>query len=114
MSEKYTKIIYQSKPIGKEQIVLQLTTFDLEAFEKDQTLEKIHSKRLGIVYSFDKELLINSPNLLQEEMERHFSKMIEETYQKQLEDMKGYIEYLRKNGIPQAQWIDLGSNKENV
>lgn len=112
MSEKYTKIIYQSKPIGKEQIVLQLTTFDLEAFEKDQTLEKIPSKRLGIVYSFDKELLINSPNLLQEEMERHFSKMIEETYQKQLEDMKGYIEYLRKNGIPQAQWIDLGSNKE--
>ncbi len=112
MSEKYTKVIYQSKPIGKEQIVLQLTTFDLEAFKKDQTLEKIPSKRLGIVYSFDKELLINNPNLLQEEMERHFSKMIEETYQKQLEDMKGYIEYLRKNGIPQAQWIDLGSEKE--
>ena len=33
MIDKYTKITYQSNPIGKEQIVLYLTTFDLKAFD---------------------------------------------------------------------------------
>ena len=38
MNDKYTKVVYQSEPIGKEKIVLYLTTFDLEAFEKNEKL----------------------------------------------------------------------------
>ena len=50
--------------------------------------------------------------MLQEQMEKRFLEMFENTYKNQLEDMKGYIEYLRKNGVPQAQWYSLGSDKE--
>ena len=43
--EKYFKIIYRSEPIGKEKIVLELMTFDIEAFERQKTLTKtIHNK----------------------------------------------------------------------
>ena len=37
--EKYVKIVYQSEPIGKERIVLYLTTFDKEAFERDNLFQ---------------------------------------------------------------------------
>lgn len=33
---KYVKVVYESKPIGKEKIVLYLTTFDWERYELDQ------------------------------------------------------------------------------
>lgn len=41
MNEEYIKVVYQSKPIGKEGIVLELTTFDKEKYERDQQLQKI-------------------------------------------------------------------------
>lgn len=37
---EYVKIVYQTAPIGKEKIILYLTTFDIEAFERSQMLEK--------------------------------------------------------------------------
>ena len=43
-------------------------------------------------------------------MNNKFEKMFKETYQKQLEEMKSYIEYNRK--LPKAQWYSLGSDKE--
>lgn len=33
---KYVKVIYQSEPIGKYNIILELTTFDVEAYENDR------------------------------------------------------------------------------
>ena len=111
MNEKYIRTVYRSEPIGKYGVVLELTTFDLEAFKKDEKLEKIPTKKLAIKYNFDRIELLNNPNLLQEQMEKRFIEIFEKTYKTQLEDMRSYIEYLRKNGIPQAQWIDLGSDK---
>ena len=53
--DKYVKIVYQSEPIGIEKIILYLTTFDKEAFEKDQLLEKKQAK----VFEFEKSDLTN-------------------------------------------------------
>ena len=40
MIDKYTKIVYKTEPIGKEKIILYLTTFDIEAFEKRPKFRK--------------------------------------------------------------------------
>lgn len=112
MSEQYIKTVYRSDPIGKEKIVLELTTFDLEKFKEDEKLEKIPTKKIAVVYSYNKSDLLNNPNMLQEQIEKSFLEIFENTYKDQLEDMKGYIEYLRKNGVPRAQWYSLGSDKE--
>ena len=102
MDDKYIKVVYESKPIGKEKIVLQLTTFDLEAFEKDEKLKKIPIKKDTIAFEFDKYEMSN-PNLL-DEINNRFEKMFNETYKKQLEDMKSYIEINRR--LPKAQWYE--------
>lgn len=103
MNDKYTKVTYTSEPIGKERIVLYLTTFDLESFKNDEKLERIPTKRKAIAFEFDRTDLLNNPNLV-EEMNNKFEKIFKETYQKQLEEMKGYIEINRK--LPKAQWYD--------
>lgn len=105
MENKYTKVTYQSEPIGKERIVLYLTTFDLEAFEKGQKLEKIPTQRKAIAFEFNRTDILNNPNLV-EEMNNKFEKMFKEIYEKQLLDMKSYIEFNRK--LPKAQWYKIG------
>jgi hypothetical protein len=109
MDNKYTKVTYQSEPIGKERIVLYLTTFDLEAFKKDEKLEKIPTQRKAIAFEFNRADLLNNPNLA-EEMNNKFEKLFKETYQKQLEEMKSYIEINRK--LPKAQWYKVGEIDE--
>lgn len=49
--EKYVKIVYQTQPIGPEKIILYLTTFDVEAFERDQQLIQKQEK---MIMEFDK------------------------------------------------------------
>lgn len=98
MNNKYTKVTYQSEPIGKERIILYLTTFDLEAFEKNEKIEKIPTKIKSVVFEFEKADIFNNPNLALE-MNNKFEKIFEDTYKKQLEEMKGYIEFLRKTKI---------------
>lgn len=105
MKDKYTKVTYQSEPIGKERIVLYLTTFDLEAFEKNENLEKIPEQRKAIAFEFNKSEILNNPNLV-EEMSNKFETMFKEIYEKQLLDMKEYIEFNRK--LPKAQWYKVG------
>lgn len=105
MDNKYTKVTYQSEPIGKERIVLYLTTFDLEAFEKNEKLEKIPTQRKAIAFEFERNDLLNNPNLA-EEMNNKFEKMFKEIYEKQLLDMKSYIEINRN--LPKAQWYKVG------
>ena len=91
MDNKYTKVTYQSEPIGKERIVLYLTTFDLESFKNDEKLERIPTQRKAIAFEFNRADLLKNPNLA-EEMNNKFEKMFKETYEKQLLDMKSYIE----------------------
>ena len=102
-NEKYIKTIYRSEPIGKEQIVLELTTFDLEAFEKDKKLEKIPTKKIAKVFEIEKSEL-NQINYM-EELEGKLELYVRQIYGEQLLKMKSYIELNRK--IPEAQWYDL-------
>lgn len=109
MKDKYTKVVYQSEPIGKEKIILYLTTFDLEAFKNDEKLETIPEQRKAIAFEFNKSEILNNPNFV-EEMNNKFETMFKEIYEKQLLDMKSYIEFNRK--LPKAQWYDLDSEVE--
>lgn len=109
MNDKYTKVVYQSEPIGKEKIILYLTTFDLEAFENDQKLEKIPTQRKAVVFEFNREDIINKPDLILK-MNNRFEEMFNKLYKKQLEEMKNYIEINRK--LPKAQWYKVGDKNE--
>ena len=35
MNDKYCKVTYESPPIGPAKIILRLTTFDIEAYERE-------------------------------------------------------------------------------
>lgn len=112
MNDKYTKITYQTDPIGENKIILYLTTFDLEAFEKDKELEKIPTKRIAKIFSYE-DYELNKPNLIYEANEK-IREYVDEVYKKQLEEMKSYIEGTRKmnnNSIFKVQEYSL--DKEN-
>ena len=104
MENKYVKVKYASEPIGKERIVLYLTTFDLEKFKNDEKLEKIPTQEKAIALEFEKSDILNNPNLI-DEFSKKFEIMFEQTYKKQLEEMKSYIETNRK--IVKAQWYEV-------
>lgn len=109
MHDKYTKVVYQSEPIGKEKIILYLTTFDLETFKNDEKLEKIPEQRKAIAFEFNKSEILNNPNLV-EEMSNKIETMFKEIYEKQLLDMKSYIELLRNIKIAPMEY----SNAKNI
>lgn len=109
--DKYTRITYQSEPIGKEKIILYLTTFDLEAFDENENLKKIPTKRTAIQYEFDRFESLNNQKLITD-MQIQYEKFIRNTYEQQLKEMQGYIEYLRNSAsMPTARWYEL---KENI
>lgn len=101
--DKYTKIKYQSEPIGKEKIVLYLTTFDLEAFKNDEKLEKIPEKRVAKMIEFDRQDIMNTPNF-EIEINKRLEEFVKATYEEQILEMKGYIEANRK--LLKAQWYE--------
>lgn len=108
--EKYSKVVYQSNPIGKEQIILYLTTFDIEAFEKDQSLEKIPTKTIAKTLDIPKNIIGDGTafgvnyNMYQAELfETVIEKFIADTYNEELRKMQGCIEALRKIKIV-PQW----------
>lgn len=109
MDNKYTKITYQSEPIGKEKIILYLTTFDLEAYDRDEKLSKIPTKRTAMQYEFDRFESLNNQNLIND-MQRQYETFIRNVYDQQLKEMQGYIEYLRNSALPympKAEWHDI-------
>lgn len=109
MLDKYTKVVYQSEPIGKEKIILYLTTFDLEAFKENEELEKIPTQEKKIAFNCNYYDLLNSTNLA-EQMSNLLAKEFKDTYEKQLEEMKTYIEFLRKTKIVPIEY-SKGSDK---
>lgn len=58
MENKYEKIIYQSEPIGKEKIILYLTTLDYEKLIDDDIHEQV-MKFINEDYLFDRPTTIN-------------------------------------------------------
>lgn len=101
--DKYTRITYESMPIGKQRIVLQLTTFDLEKFNKEKGLRKIPTKQVAISYDFDR--FDNTPDLMNR-MQAQYETFIRNVYDEQIKELKGYIEYLRSQNdrIPLPTW----------
>ena len=93
-SNKYIKVVYQSDPIGEYGIVLELTTFDFEAYEKDEKLkkktqhEKIDIKKFQVDNVLDIDLL-----------ENHLNKRVDEFYKSELIKMKNIIEKNKKNNF---------------
>ena len=104
MNNEYTKVVYQSEPIGKEKIVLYLTTFDLEAFEKDKNLKRIPEKRVAKMIEFDRQDIMNVPNF-EVEINKRFEEFVKATYEEELLKMKSYIELNR--ALPKAQWLEV-------
>ena len=91
--DKYVKVTYESDPIGPEKIILRLTTFDIEAYERDEKLSQIPKKEEGYVQLVSRSEL-NEPysmHLLEQQLETY----IDFKYKREIESMKTYIEYLR-------------------
>lgn len=99
MDNKYIKIVYQSEPIGKEGIILELTTLDLEAFKQDENLKKIPKKKEYIYLEYGKNQLGNSICETINELNDKINNEINLKYKKQIDEMKSYLEYLRKDNI---------------
>lgn len=90
----YIKVVYRSNPIGKEGIVLEITTFDLEKFKKDEELKKIPEKTKVIYKSVEKKDLLN-PDYISDEL----NKIVNDTYRKEIENLKAEVEFLRQTKI---------------
>lgn len=92
--DDYVKVVYRSYPIGKEGIVLEITTFDLEKFKKDEELKKIPEKTKAIYRSVKKEDLLNLDYISNE-----LNKMVNDTYRDEIEKLKAEVEFLRQTKI---------------
>ena len=81
--DKYVKIVYQTQPIGPERIILYLTTFDVEAFEKDQQLIQKQEK---VVIEFDK-CDIQRPSFV-EGLENNLNTMVKNFYEDNIKKLQ--------------------------
>ena len=83
--DKYVKIVFQSEPIGKDKIILYLTTFDKEAFEKDQLLEKKQAR----VFEFEKSDLTNPDFIYM--FEKNLNEYVKSYYEPKIKELEGLI-----------------------
>lgn len=115
--DKYVKIVYQSELIGKDKIILYLTTFDLEAYERDEKLKQIPTKEISRQFKIPTapttatECYIYQNELIN--LQRNIDKFIIDTYDKQLQEMQGYIEQLRKIKIVPMEY-STEQNAKNI
>ena len=109
--DDYVKIVYRSNPIGKEKIILQLTTFDLEKFEKDEELKKIPEKTKVIYQSVEKEDLSNADFL--DYINSKLNKMVNDTYKEEIKKLKAEVEFLRQTKIVPIEY-SKDKNARNI
>ena len=89
--EKYFKIIYRSEPIGKEKIILELMTFDIEAFERQKTLKEIPAKTVSQEFYISKHSCIPNQDYMQY-LEKQLNNKIDDFYKKEIERLKKSLE----------------------
>ena len=112
MNKDYVKVIYESNPIGKEKIILYLTTFDIEAFKKDEALAKIPEKRIAKAFYIPEKIVENRKfavdyNACQDyKLRAMIEKFIVDTYEKQIMEMKQELEFLRNIKIVPIEYGD--------
>lgn len=90
MDNKYIKIVYQTEPIGEEKIILYLTTFDVEAYERDKKLKEIPQKTKAVTVLFDKQDL-EMPSFINN-FEKNLNCIVKDTYQEEIEKLKLLVE----------------------
>lgn len=122
MTDKYTKVVYESDPIGNEQIVLVLTTFDVQAFKENEKLEQIPVKKVTKTINMPRQMVedrafaVNYNEYQVKLFETIIEKFVRETYDEQLEEMKAYIEELRNIKFVPNDYSNVKnvSNSDNV
>lgn len=83
MNDKYVKVVYQSEPIGKEHIILYLTTFDIDRYNHD--LEK---KEFGIEIPIEKHFKNNDDYL--QIIENRINDYVKNFYEPFIKEAKDY------------------------
>lgn len=89
----YIKVVYQTEPIGAENIILYLTTFDIDKYNHD--LEK---KEFGIKVYIDSEIPKRnnmSMNEFLEELEVRLNGYVKNFYEPYINETKEYIKLLK-------------------
>lgn len=104
--EKYVKIVYQSNPIGKEKIILYLTTFDKEAFEKDQLLEK----KQAISFDIERMDFGNINSIIN--LENKLNDFVKKYYEPKVNELQGLIN--SKKAIRESIPLVNAKNISNV
>lgn len=85
MGNKYIKVVYQTEPIGKERIILYLTTFDIEAYDKEQNSIKQQVK----IFELPKHNL-QEPNFIYD-IEKMLNDYVKHYYEPYIEELKEII-----------------------
>ncbi len=113
MNDKYVKVIYQTPPIGEYGIVLELTTFDWDAFNKDEEEKKLKQRKYF-------ERIEIEPNETLDVLEEKLNKRVDEFYKKEIEVAYKQLEYFRmKHQSIKAEWhspktLKNINNSENI
>lgn len=130
LHDNYVTISYESQPIGPDKIVLYLTTFDMERYEKEQILEKkeerveIDTSIAPIVNPLDSTYVCDEYSGLKWnycllDIEEQVSRIISEYYEQKVKELQEKIdEYNNKIEtmchIQDINHIDKVGNVMNV
>lgn len=108
MDNKYVKVVYQSDPIGKEGIILYLTTFDVEKYDEDQQA-KLKKREQIYIRTFEKEDLLNSYFL--EQLEKDINNTVIQLYGEQLKKLENIYNSQQITYSSEVEWIDINNEK---
>ena len=97
MNDKYVKVIYQTPPIGEYGIVLELTTFDVEAQERDEKDKQLVEKRQYERFNVN-------PNEPLHIIEQRLNQRVDKFYRKEIESLRRQLEwYIQHTATPLLQ-----------
>ena len=102
MNEKYIKIVYESEPIGPERIILYLTTFDIDKYNKD-----LQKERVAIEIPLRENCNIG-------EIERLVNDYVKNFYEPYIKEVKGYLQYLKTTHEIEPKVYEKVNNVANV
>jgi len=109
MENKYVKIVYQSKPIGPEKIILYLTTFDIDKYSKDLERKEF---AIGVDMPSEKYYELNNINI--SEIEKRLNDYVKNFYAPYIEEIKTYLKLLKTTYTMEPKVFDNIKNVNNV
>lgn len=94
MNDKYIRVIYQTPPIGEYGIVLELTTFDFEAQERDEKEKQLVEKRQCERFNIN-------PNEPLDIIEQRLNARVDQFYKGEILHLRSQLEwYIRNTAVP--------------